>query len=93
MAAKTAFEHLDQILAEHPHSPASTRIPVTLGELRDINGRLVMLTDMVVTAAALWFDQIKDQREADYASECLHETASDLVKTNPRLRGAFDGDI
>jgi hypothetical protein len=93
MAKQTAFEHLDQILAEHPHSPASTRIPVTLGELRDINGRLVMLTDMVVTAAALWFEQITDRREADYASECLHETASELVKTTPRLKGAFKGDI
>lgn len=94
MAGKqTAFEYLDRVLAEHPHSPASTRIPVTLGELRDINGQLVMLTDAVVTAAALWFEQIEDQREADYASECLHETASDLVKNNPRLKGAFDGEI
>ncbi len=42
-------------------------------------------------AAALWFEQIKDEREAGYASESLHETATDLVSDNPRLKGAFKG--
>lgn len=89
---KTAIEEVAQILEEHPHSPASTRVSVTLGVLRDIAAKNAMLTDTVVMAAALWFEEIKDQREADYASECLHETATDLVKTTPRLKGAFKGD-
>jgi hypothetical protein len=92
MPAKTALERLAQIVAEHPHSPGSQRVSLTLGEVRDLNARIAMLTDTVVMAAALWFEEIKDPREADYASECLHETATDLVKTTPRLKGAFKGD-
>ena len=42
-----------------------------------------------LNAHELWFEEIKDPREADYASECLAETAADLVKANPRLKGAF----
>lgn len=58
-------------------------------EIARLRAQVAMLTDMVVTAAALWFDQIESASERDYASECLHETATDLVKANPRLKGAF----
>lgn len=52
--------------------------------------RLAMLTDAVVAAAALYFNQIDDPRERDYASEALHETAAERVAAEPRLRGTFD---
>ena len=41
---KTALERLDQIVAEHPRSPGSLRVPVTLGDLRDLKARLDWLT-------------------------------------------------
>jgi hypothetical protein len=92
MATKqTAFEHLGTVVEDHARSLASTRVTITVGEARDLYAKIAMLTDTVVMAAELWFDEIKDQREADYASECLHETAADLVKANPRLKGAFRG--
>ena len=65
----------------------NTPITVTLDQARAILGREAWLTDAVVMAAALWFEEIKDPREADYASECLHETAEDLKQANPRLNG------
>jgi hypothetical protein len=40
MPAKTALDRLDQIVAEHPHSPGSKRVPVTLEDLRDLKARL-----------------------------------------------------
>lgn len=67
----------------------NTPITITLDEARAILGREALLTDAVVMAAALWFEQIEDQRERDYASESLHEAAADLVNDNPRLKGAF----
>lgn len=70
----------------------NTPITITFEEARGICAREAWLTDTVVMAAELWFGQITDQREADYASECLHETAADLVKTTPRLKGAFKAD-
>ena len=65
----------------------NTPITVTLDQARAILGREAWLTDAVVMAAALWFEEIKDPREADYASECLNETAEDLKQANPRLNG------
>jgi hypothetical protein len=65
----------------------NTPITVTLDQARAILGREAWLTDAVVMAAALWFEEIKDPREADYASECLSETAEDLKQANPRLNG------
>ena len=65
----------------------NTTVAITLDQARAILGREAWLTDAVVMAAALWFDEIKDPREADYASECLHETAEDLKQANPRLAG------
>jgi hypothetical protein len=37
---KTAVERLAQIVAEHPRSPASTRVTITLGDARDLKHRL-----------------------------------------------------
>ena len=71
-----------------PAARLNTPLTIALGEARAILGREAWLTDAVVTGAALWFEQI-DPRERDYASESLHETAVDLVKANPRLKGAF----
>lgn len=88
-AKKTALEHLSTIVEDHARSLASTRVTITVGEARDLYAKIAMLTDTVVMAAELWFEEIKDPREADYASECLAETAADLVKANPRLKGAF----
>jgi hypothetical protein len=65
----------------------NTPITITLDQARAILGREAWLTDAVFTAAALWFGEIKDEGEADYASECLHETAEDLKQANPRLTG------
>jgi hypothetical protein len=39
-AKKTALERLDRIVAEHPRSPGSLRVPVTLDDLRDLKARL-----------------------------------------------------
>jgi hypothetical protein len=44
MATKTALERLSQLLAEHPHSPGSLRVTVTLGDLREPRDRLDWLT-------------------------------------------------
>lgn len=51
MPAKTALERLDQIVAEHPHSPASTRVSMTLGDLRDLGARIDWLTAECAAAA------------------------------------------
>jgi hypothetical protein len=40
MPAKSALDRLTQLVAEHPHSPASTRVSLTLGEVRDLKWRL-----------------------------------------------------
>lgn len=92
MAAKDTLNRLDQIAAERQNQRASTPVTLTLGEVRDLSARIAWLTDTVVMAAALWFEEIEDQREADYASESLHELALDLVRENPRLKGGFKGD-
>ena len=44
MPAKTALARLSQLLAEHPHSPGSKRVPVTLEDLRDLKSRIDRLT-------------------------------------------------
>lgn len=93
MSTQEAINRLDRITEERPHSPASTKVTLTLGEVREIKARIAWLTDTVVMAAALWFDQIADKREADYASESLHELAADLVNETPRLKGAFKAEI
>jgi hypothetical protein len=64
----------------------NTPVTITLDQARAILGREAWLTDAVVMAAALWFEEIKDPREADYASECLYETVEDLKQANLRLR-------
>lgn len=91
MSSQSTIENLGRIVAERQNQRASTPVTITLGEARDLNARIAWLTDTVVMAAALWFGQIKDQREADYASESLHELAADLVNETPRLKGAFKG--
>jgi len=58
-------------------------------EIARLRAEVAMLTDTVVMAAALVFEQFKSDSERDYASEVLHTTAADLVKANPRLAGAF----
>lgn len=73
-------------VASRPNAP----VTITLDDARALLGHEAWLTDAVVMAAGLWFEEI-DPRERDYASESLHETATDLVKANPRLRGAFKG--
>lgn len=74
-----------------PAARLTTPITITLDDARAILGHEAYLTDAVVMGAALWFEEIKDPRERDYASESLHETATDLVAANPRLKGAFKG--
>jgi hypothetical protein len=88
---KDALSHLDQIVSERQTQRAATPVTLRLGEARDLQARIAWLTDTVVMAAALWFEEIKDQREANYASESLHALALDLVRENPRLKGAFKG--
>jgi hypothetical protein len=44
MPAKTALARLSQLLAEHPHSPGSLRVTVTLGDLRELRDRIEWLT-------------------------------------------------
>lgn len=89
---KTAVERLDQIVEEHPHSPASQRVSLTLGEVRDLKAKLAMLADAVVGAAALYFGEL-DSRYEPVASEELQEMALDLVRSTPRLKGAFKGGV
>lgn len=48
---KTAVERLDQIVAEHPRSPGSLRVPVTLEDLRDLKARLDWLAAECETTA------------------------------------------
>jgi hypothetical protein len=88
---KDALAHLQQIAAERQNQRATTPATLTLGEVRDLNARIAWLTDTVVMAAALYFEEIEDPREADFASESLHELALDLVRENPRLKGGFKG--
>lgn len=52
MPTKTALDRLAQILDEHPHSPASTRVSMTLGEARDLKARIDWLTDELHDAKA-----------------------------------------
>lgn len=59
--------------------------------IRELEAQVAMLTDTVVMAACLWFDEIPAGSERNYASEVLHLTASDLVRNNPRLAGAYKG--
>lgn len=58
-------------------------------EIDQLRAKNAMLTDTVVAAAALWFGQVENSSERDYMSEELHLTATELVKANPRLQGAF----
>ncbi len=76
-----------QSLREIDDSKAPTRT-LTRAESRALLGHVAMLTDCVVMAAALWFDEITDSSERDYASEVLFETAEQLKADNPRLQGA-----
>lgn len=89
---KSTFERLDEVIPAYQDKPASLAAPFTIGEMREIAARIAWLTDTVVMAAALWFEEIEDPRERDYASESLHELACDLVRENPRLKGGFKGD-
>jgi hypothetical protein len=82
-AKKTALEHLAQIVAEHPHSPVGTRVPVTVGELRDLSTRIDWLSDMVVSAAALHTGRLSRQ-ESEYVEEELLLVAADLEKSGLR---------
>jgi hypothetical protein len=61
-------------------------------EVVRLRGETAMLTDTVVMAAALWFAQL-DGPQADYASDCLHDTAKGLVEGNPRLAGSFRSEV
>lgn len=67
------------------------RIRELEAERDTLKAKAAMLTDTVVMAAKLWFGEYTNESERDYASECLHETASDLVRNNPRLAGAYKG--
>ncbi|GAA1978388.1 hypothetical protein [Kitasatospora viridis] len=78
-------------------SPAASAAAITRAVVKALTPRLTtleaqnaMLTDTVVVAAALYFDQISKASERDYASEQLHLTASDLVAENPRLKNAYN---
>lgn len=63
---------------------------LTVACIRELEAKVAMLTDTVVMAACLWFGETTGG-ERDYASEVLHLTASDLVRDNPRLAGAYKG--
>jgi len=52
---------------------------------------IAMLEDSVIAAACLWFGEVPAGSQADYLSEGLHGMASELVRTVPRLNGAFKG--
>jgi hypothetical protein len=58
-------------------------------EIRELKAQVAMLTDLVVSAAALYFEQIGSASERDYLSEALYTHATALVEANPRLAGAF----
>jgi hypothetical protein len=73
-----------------PDMPTRTAVTIALGDARELLGELAMLTDMVVTAAAMDAGELSE-REQEYAGEALHELAADLVAANPRLKGAYRG--
>ena len=53
---------------------------------------IAMLEDSVVAAAVLWFGEAEpNSSHADYLSEGLHEMASEICNTVPRLKGAYKG--
>lgn len=53
---------------------------------------IAMLEDAVVGAAVLWFgEKPAGGPDQGYLSECLHLTASQIVNTVPRLKGAYKG--
>ena len=79
-----------QLLAAHGGPDFTPETPVEQ-RVRELEGEVAMLADTVVMAACLWFGEITSGSERDYASEVLHETASDLVATYPRLRGGYKG--
>lgn len=80
---KAALERLTQLVAEHSHSPAGTRVSVTVGELRDLSARIDWLSDMVVSAAALHTGRLSSQ-ESEYVEEELLLIAAELEKSGPR---------
>lgn len=43
VTTRTAFERLEQTVEQHPHSPASTRVTLTLGDARDLRARILWL--------------------------------------------------
>ena len=51
---------------------------------------IAMLEDTVVTAASVLFDEVTGS-EANYGTEVVHEMASEIVKTVPRLAGGYKG--
>lgn len=64
----------------------------TRARIRELEAELAMLADAVITAACLQSGEIPaGSSEEGYASEVLHETASDLTRRYPRLRGAYKG--
>lgn len=86
-----------EIDRHHPYSqglPATELAPMARElyvEVRRLRAREAMLTDTVVTAAAVIFEEIPRGPELDYATEDVHLTAMDLVAANPRLSGAYRG--
>jgi hypothetical protein len=75
-------------LVEQINKATGVQIPEA-SRIRELEAQVAMLTDTVVMAACLWFDEITDESERRYASEVLHETASALVRDNPRLDGGY----
>lgn len=64
------------------------RIEHLEAELSRLRAENAMLADTVVSAAALWFEEIPEgSPEHGAASEDLHLTAEELKRNNPRLRG------
>jgi hypothetical protein len=51
---------------------------------------IAVLEDTVVAAARVLFDEVKGP-EANYATEVVHGTASQIVNVVPRLAGAYRG--
>lgn len=70
---------------------ARAEITVHVKDIPEVRGYIAQLEDAVVASAALWFDEIPPGPQQDYASECLHLAASEIVKTTPRLKGAYKG--
>ena len=91
-------KQLEDLEARTWASRGETRVSAKEGhalikEVMRLRGLNAMLTDTVVMAAALHFEQIKSASEEGYASEVLHETAAQLVKENPRLAGSFKAEV